>query len=164
MSSFITNDQKNSSTCVGANFRTVKDHQKKTEIISDQKSALVINVYMERKSRFLRAKSALVECFLYLQICNLIHSTATVKATYIGLTITKTILSSLFPPPFFFLLRFNYLSKSHVTTTAFSFDASHNLLSSSDGPARNIFIRASVIILSFAFSFHDLIELYDFML
>ena len=47
-------------------FRTVKDHQKKTGIISDQKSALVINVYMERKSRFLRAKSALVECFLYL--------------------------------------------------------------------------------------------------
>ena len=51
--------------------------KKKTEIISDQKSALadhqqfrflfvVINVYMERKSRFLRAKSALVECFLYL--------------------------------------------------------------------------------------------------
>ena len=40
--------------------------KKKTEIISDQKSALVINVYMERKSRFLRAKSALVECLLYL--------------------------------------------------------------------------------------------------
>ena len=51
--------------------------KKKTEIISDQKSTLadhqqfrflfvVINVYMERKSRFLRAKSALVECFLYL--------------------------------------------------------------------------------------------------
>ena len=102
MSSFITNDQKNSSTCVGANFRTVKDHQKKTEIISDQKSALVINVYMERKSRFLRAKSALVECLLYLQICNLIHSTATVKATYIKLTFAKTILSSLFPPPVYF--------------------------------------------------------------
>ena len=40
--------------------------KKKKKIISDQKSALVINVYMERKSRFLRAKSALVECFLYL--------------------------------------------------------------------------------------------------
>ena len=77
MSSFITIDKKNSSTCVGANFRTVKDHEKKTEIISDQKSALagrsrfrflfvVVDVYMERKSRFLRAKSALVECFLYL--------------------------------------------------------------------------------------------------
>ena len=39
---------------------------KKTEIISDQKSALVINVYIERKSRSLRAKSALVECLLYL--------------------------------------------------------------------------------------------------
>ena len=69
--------QENSSTCVGANFRTVKDHEKKTEIISDQKSALagrsrfrflfvVVDVYMERKSRFLRAKNALVECFLYL--------------------------------------------------------------------------------------------------
>ena len=51
--------------------------KKKNEIISDQKSALagrsrfrflfvVVDVYMERKSRFLRAKSALVECFLYL--------------------------------------------------------------------------------------------------
>ena len=69
-----------------------------------------------------------------------------------------------FPASRLFLLRFNYLSKSHVTTTVFSFDASHNLLSSSDGPARNIFISASVIILSFAFTFHDLIELYDFML
>ena len=69
--------QENSSTCVGANFRTVKDHEKKTEIISDQKSTLpgrsrfrflfvVVDVYMERKSRFLRAKNALVECFLYL--------------------------------------------------------------------------------------------------
>ena len=163
MSSFITNDQKNSSTCVGANFRTVKDHQNKTEIISDQKSALVINVYMERKSRFLRAKSALVECLLYLQICNLIHSTATVKATYL---INDHQNNSVvpFPASRLFLLRFNYLSKSHVTTTVFSFDASHNLLSSSDGPACNIFIRASVIILSFAFSFHDFIELYDFML
>ena len=56
----------------------MKDHEKKTEIISDQKSALagrsrfrflfvVVDVYMERKSRFfLRAKNALVECFLYL--------------------------------------------------------------------------------------------------
>ena len=70
--------QENSSTCVGANFRTVKDYEKKkTEIISDQKSTLagrsrfrflfvVVDVYMERKSRFLRSKSALVECFLYL--------------------------------------------------------------------------------------------------
>ena len=51
--------------------------KKKTEIISDQKSALAgrsrfrflfvsVDVYMERKSRFLRAKNALVECFLYL--------------------------------------------------------------------------------------------------
>ena len=51
--------------------------RKQTEIISDQKSTLagrsrlcflfvVVDVYMERKSRFLRAKSALVECFLYL--------------------------------------------------------------------------------------------------
>ena len=51
--------------------------KKKNEIISDQKSTLagrsrfrflfvVVDVYMERKSRFLRAKSALVECFLYL--------------------------------------------------------------------------------------------------
>ena len=51
--------------------------KKKNEIISDQKSALAgrsrfrflfvaVDVYMERKSRFLRAKNALVECFLYL--------------------------------------------------------------------------------------------------
>ena len=56
----------------------MKDYEKKkTEIISDQKSTLagrsrfrflfvVVDVYMERKSRFLRAKNALVECFLYL--------------------------------------------------------------------------------------------------
>ena len=56
----------------------MKDHEKKkTEIISDQKSTLagrsrfrflfvVVDVYMERKLRFLRAKNALVECFLYL--------------------------------------------------------------------------------------------------
>ena len=55
----------------------MKDHEKKTEIISDQKSALpgrsrfrflfvVVDVYMERKSHFLHAKNALVECFLYL--------------------------------------------------------------------------------------------------
>ena len=69
--------QETSSTCVGANFRTMKDHEKKTEIITDQKPVLagrsrfrflfvVVDVYMERKSRFLRAKNALVECFLYL--------------------------------------------------------------------------------------------------
>ena len=51
--------------------------KKKNEFISDQKSALAgrsrfrflfvaVDVYMERKSRFLRAKNALVECFLYL--------------------------------------------------------------------------------------------------
>ena len=51
--------------------------KKKNEIISDQKSALAgrsrfrflfvaVDVYMERKSCFLRAKNALVECFLYL--------------------------------------------------------------------------------------------------
>ena len=56
----------------------MKDHEKKkNEIISDQKSALAgrsrfrflfvaVDVYMERKSCFLRAKNALVECFLYL--------------------------------------------------------------------------------------------------
>ena len=55
----------------------MEDHEKKTEIITDQKSVLagrsrfrflfvVVDVYMERKSRFLRAKNALVECFLYL--------------------------------------------------------------------------------------------------
>ena len=58
-------------------FSYSKGSRKKTEIISDQKSALpgrsrfcflfvVVDVYMERKSRFLRAKNALVECFLYL--------------------------------------------------------------------------------------------------
>ena len=51
--------------------------KKKTEIISDQKSTLadrsrfrflfvVVDVCMERKSRFLSAKNALIECFLYL--------------------------------------------------------------------------------------------------
>ena len=51
--------------------------KKKNEIISDQKSALAgrsrfrflfvaVDVYMEQKSRFLRAKNALVECFFYL--------------------------------------------------------------------------------------------------
>ena len=51
--------------------------KKKNEIISDQKSALAgrsrfrflfvaADVYMERKSCFLRAKNALVECFFYL--------------------------------------------------------------------------------------------------
>ena len=51
--------------------------KKKNEIISDQKSALAgrsrfrflfvaVDVYMERKSCFLRAKNALVECFFYL--------------------------------------------------------------------------------------------------
>ena len=55
----------------------MKDHEKKNEIISDQKSALAgrsrfrflfvaVDVYMERKSCFLRAKNALVECFFYL--------------------------------------------------------------------------------------------------
>ena len=55
----------------------MEDHEKKTEIITDQKSVLagrsrfrflfvVVDVYMERKSCFLRAKNALVECFLYL--------------------------------------------------------------------------------------------------
>ena len=58
-------------------FSYSKGSRKKTEIISDQKSTLagrsrfrflfvVVDVYMERKSRFLRAKNALVECFLYL--------------------------------------------------------------------------------------------------
>ena len=58
-------------------FSYSEGSRKKTEIISDQKSTLVgrsrfcflfvvVDVYMERKSRFLRAKSALVECFLYL--------------------------------------------------------------------------------------------------
>ena len=51
--------------------------KKKNEIISDQKSALAgrsrfrflfvaVDVYMGRKSCFLRAKNALVECFFYL--------------------------------------------------------------------------------------------------
>ena len=55
----------------------MKDHEKKNEIISDQKSALAgrsrfrflfvaVDVYMGRKSCFLRAKNALVECFFYL--------------------------------------------------------------------------------------------------
>ena len=58
-------------------FSYSEDHEKKTEIITDQKPVLagrsrfrflfvVVDVYMERKSRFLRAKNALVECFLYL--------------------------------------------------------------------------------------------------
>ena len=77
MSSFITIDKKilqHASEPIFVQWRITK---KKTEIISDQKSALAgrsrfrflfvaVDVYMERKSRFLRAKNALVECFLYL--------------------------------------------------------------------------------------------------
>ena len=77
MSSFITNDKKllqRASEPIFVQWRITK---KKNEIISDQKSALAgrsrfrflfvaVDVYMERKSRFLRAKNALVECFLYL--------------------------------------------------------------------------------------------------
>ena len=55
----------------------MKDHEKKTAIVTDQKPVLAgssrfrflfvaVDVYMERKSCFLRAKNALVECFLYL--------------------------------------------------------------------------------------------------
>ena len=78
MSSFITNDKKllqRASEPIFVQWRITK--KKKNEIISDQKSALAgrsrfrflfvaVDVYMERKSRFLRAKNALVECFLYL--------------------------------------------------------------------------------------------------
>ena len=77
MSSFITNDKKLLQHALEPIFVQWRITKKKTEIISDQKSALagrsrfrflfvVVDVYMERKSRFLRAKSALVECFLYL--------------------------------------------------------------------------------------------------
>ena len=77
MSSFITNDKKILQHALEPIFVQWRITKKKTEIISDQKSALagrsrfrflfvVVDVYMERKSRFLRAKNALVECFLYL--------------------------------------------------------------------------------------------------
>ena len=77
MSSFITIDKKILQHALEPIFVQWRITKKKTEIISDQKSALagrsrfrflfvVVDVYMERKSRFLRAKSALVECFLYL--------------------------------------------------------------------------------------------------
>ena len=77
MSSFITNDKKLLQHALEPIFVQWRITKKKTEIISDQKSALagrsrfrflfvVVDVYMERKSRFLRAKNALVECFLYL--------------------------------------------------------------------------------------------------
>ena len=77
MSSFITNDKKLLQHALEPIFVQWRITKKKTEIISDQKSTLagrsrfrflfvVVDVYMERKSRFLRAKSALVECFLYL--------------------------------------------------------------------------------------------------
>ena len=77
MSSFITNDKKLLQHALEPIFVQWRITKKKTEIISDQKSTLagrsrfrflfvVVDVYMERKSRFLRAKNALVECFLYL--------------------------------------------------------------------------------------------------
>ena len=77
MSSFIIDDKKILQHALEPIFVQWRITKKKTEIISDQKSALagrsrfrflfvVVDVYMERKSRFLRAKSALVECFLYL--------------------------------------------------------------------------------------------------
>ena len=77
MSSFITNDKKILQHALEPIFVQWRITKKKTEIISDQKSALAgrsrfrflfvaVDVYMERKSRFLRAKNALVECFLYL--------------------------------------------------------------------------------------------------
>ena len=78
MSSFITNDKKLLQHALEPIFVQWRiTNKKKTEIISDQKSTLadrsrfrflfvVVDVYMERKSRFLRAKNALVECFLYL--------------------------------------------------------------------------------------------------
>ena len=77
MSSFITNDKKLLQHALEPIFVQWRITKKKTEIISDQKSALAgrsrfrflfvaVDVYMERKSRFLRAKNALVECFLYL--------------------------------------------------------------------------------------------------
>ena len=58
-------------------FSYIEGSRKKTEIITDQKPVLagrsrfrflfvVVDVYMERKSCFLRAKNALVECFFYL--------------------------------------------------------------------------------------------------
>ena len=77
MSSFITIDKKILQHALEPIFVQWRITKKKTEIISDQKSTLagrsrfrflfvVVDVYMERKSRFLRAKNALVECFLYL--------------------------------------------------------------------------------------------------
>ena len=77
MSSFITIDKKLLQHALEPIFVQWRITKKKTEIISDQKSTLadrsrfrflfvVVDVYMERKSRFLRAKNALVECFLYL--------------------------------------------------------------------------------------------------
>ena len=77
MSSFITNEKKLLQHALEPIFVQWRITKKKTEIISDQKSTLagrsrfrflfvVVDVYMERKSRFLRAKNALVECFLYL--------------------------------------------------------------------------------------------------
>ena len=77
MTSFITIDKKILQHALEPIFVQWRITKKKTEIISDQKSTLagrsrfrflfvVVDVYMERKSRFLRAKNALVECFLYL--------------------------------------------------------------------------------------------------
>ena len=77
MSSFITNDKKLLNMRRSQFSYSEGSRKKKNEIISDQKSALAgrsrfrflfvaVDVYMERKSRFLRAKNALVECFLYL--------------------------------------------------------------------------------------------------
>ena len=77
MSSFITNDKKLLNMRRSQFSYSEGSRKKKTDIISDQKSALAgrsrfrflfvaVDVYMERKSRFLRAKNALVECFLYL--------------------------------------------------------------------------------------------------
>ena len=76
MSSFIIDDKKllqHALEPIFVQWRITK----KTEIITDQKPVLagrsrfrflfvVVDVYMERKSRFLRAKNALVEFFLYL--------------------------------------------------------------------------------------------------
>ena len=74
MSSSIIDDKKLLQHALEPIFVQWRITKKKTEIISDQKSALagrsrfrflfvVVDVYMEWKSRFLRAKSALVECF-----------------------------------------------------------------------------------------------------
>ena len=77
MSSSIIDDKKLLQHALEPIFVQWRITKKKTETITDQKPVLagrsrfrflfvVVDVYMERKSRFLRAKSALVECFLYL--------------------------------------------------------------------------------------------------